>query len=99
MKKQINELTKESCDKFEHKMSQPCIKQMSLPMFKLNDCNETKDTKCWWCTYVLDKHLNAIYLPHKYVNKRFYVSGFFCSFNCVSMFFFCFSEGVPPPTL
>jgi hypothetical protein len=83
LKKQIIELKKETSDRSEKKIAHPCVKQMSLPMFKLNDCNETKDTKCWWCTYVLDKQLNPIYLPHKYVNKRFYVSGFFCSFNCV----------------
>lgn len=35
---------------------------------------------CWWCTYSFD--WLPTYLPEKYSDNKFYVTGCFCSFNC-----------------
>jgi len=35
---------------------------------------------CWWCTYTFD--WLPTYLPEKYSDGKFYVTGCFCSFNC-----------------
>jgi hypothetical protein len=84
LKKELAEFKKKYEEKKEIKIQPVNIQQTSLPIFKLNDFDESKDTKCWWCTYPLcNTQANPIYLPHKYVNKCYYVSGFFCSFNCV----------------
>jgi hypothetical protein len=39
---------------------------------------------CWWCTYNFDNL--PTYLPEKYSNNTFYVSGCFCSFNCAGAY-------------
>lgn len=39
---------------------------------------------CWWCTYSFENL--PTYLPEKYSNGNFYVSGCFCSFNCVGAY-------------
>ena len=82
LKKELNELKKNEIEFIDiEKKNKVEIKEISLPIFKLNEINENKHTKCWWCTYKFDN--NPIYLPHKYVNKTYYVTGYFCSFNCV----------------
>lgn len=35
---------------------------------------------CWWCTYQFD--WLPTFLPEKYSDGKFYVTGCFCSFNC-----------------
>jgi len=35
---------------------------------------------CWWCTYQFD--CLPTFLPEKYSDNKFYVTGCFCSFNC-----------------
>lgn len=42
------------------------------------------DLCCWWCTYPFDT-LPA-FLPEKYSENNFYVSGCFCSFNCAGAY-------------
>lgn len=39
---------------------------------------------CWWCTYEFDHF--PTYLPDKYSENNFYVSGCFCSFNCAGAY-------------
>ena len=39
---------------------------------------------CWWCTYNFDNL--PTYLPEKYSEGNFYVSGCFCSFNCTGAY-------------
>ena len=39
---------------------------------------------CWWCTYSFDNL--PTYLPEKYLNENFHVSGCFCSFNCAGAY-------------
>jgi hypothetical protein len=39
---------------------------------------------CWWCTYNFD--CLPTYLPEKYSENNFYVSGCFCSFNCAGAY-------------
>lgn len=39
---------------------------------------------CWWCTYQFD--CLPTYLPEKYFEDKFYVSGCFCSFNCTGAY-------------
>ena len=39
---------------------------------------------CWWCTYQFDTL--PTYLPEKYSDGIFYVSGCFCSFNCAGAY-------------
>jgi hypothetical protein len=83
LKKELTELKKTPEVDVSNILTQnsPIIKEVSLPIFKLNECNENKDTKCWWCTYSFVN--SPIYLPHKYINNTYYVTGYFCSFNCV----------------
>lgn len=57
---------------------------VSLKLFEMNTNNQLIPVKtnicCFWCTYNFDTL--PTYLPEKYVNGVFYVSGCFCSFNC-----------------
>ena len=39
---------------------------------------------CWWCTYNFDSL--PTYLPEKYSEGNFYVSGCYCSFNCAGAY-------------
>jgi hypothetical protein len=39
---------------------------------------------CWWCTYQFENL--PCYLPEKYSENNFYVSGCFCSFNCAGAY-------------
>ena len=39
---------------------------------------------CWWCTYNFD--CLPTYLPEKYSEGNFYVSGCYCSFNCAGAY-------------
>ena len=39
---------------------------------------------CWWCTYQFDNL--PTYLPEKFSENNFYVSGCFCSFNCAGAY-------------
>lgn len=53
------------------------IEQEKLIPVKTNLC-------CWWCTYQFD--CLPTYLPEKYSEGNFYVSGCFCSFNCAGAY-------------
>ena len=44
----------------------------------------TTDLCCWWCTYQFENL--PTYLPEKYSDNNFYVSGCFCSFNCTGAY-------------
>jgi len=83
LKKQLSDIKKQKEQEYKDikKQSESVVIETSLPIFKLNECKEHKNTKCWWCTYTFTT--NPIYLPHKYINKYFSVTGYFCSFNCV----------------
>ena len=56
----------------------------------LFDANQNKfiphktDLCCWWCTCQFDSF--PTYLPEKYSENNFYVSGCFCSFNCAGAY-------------
>ena len=39
---------------------------------------------CWWCTYNFDNL--PTFLPEKYSEGKFHVSGCFCSFNCAGAY-------------
>lgn len=57
---------------------------------KLFDFDQNKLTPvhtnicCWWCTYPFE--CLPTYLPEKYHNGNFHVSGCFCSFNCAGAY-------------
>lgn len=53
------------------------IDQNKLIPTKTNIC-------CWWCTYPFDNL--PTYLPEKYSEGNFHVSGCFCSFNCAGAY-------------
>jgi len=44
----------------------------------------TTNVCCWWCTCQFDNL--PTYLPEKYSDNNFYVSGCFCSFNCAGAY-------------
>ena len=44
----------------------------------------TTELCCWWCTCQFDNL--PTYLPEKYSDNNFYVSGCFCSFNCAGAY-------------
>ena len=46
---------------------------------------------CWWCTYNFD--WLPTYLPEKYSDNKFYVSGCYCSFNCAGAYNLNLSDG------
>ena len=56
----------------------------------LFDTNQNKfipkktDLCCWWCTCQFNTF--PTYLPEKYSENKFYVSGCFCSFNCAGAY-------------
>jgi hypothetical protein len=60
---------------------------IDLKLFDL-DGNKFIPTKtnlrCWWCTYHFDNL--PTYLPEKYSDNKFHVSGCFCSFNCAGAY-------------
>lgn len=53
------------------------MSQNKLIPIKTNLC-------CWWCTYSFD--CLPTFLPEKYTDDNFYVSGCFCSFNCAGAY-------------
>lgn len=53
------------------------LEQEKLIPTKTNIC-------CWWCTYQFD--CLPSYLPEKYSEGTFFVSGCFCSFNCAGAY-------------
>lgn len=59
----------------------------NLNLFDLEN-NKFKPTKtnlcCWWCTYKFENF--PTYLPEKYSENNFYVTGCFCSFNCAGAY-------------
>ena len=60
---------------------------LDLKLFDMNNNNLTPlktNICCWWCTYNFDTL--PTYLPEKYSNNKFYVSGCFCSFNCAGAY-------------
>ncbi len=63
------------------------IYPVNLQLINLN--NGTINTNrtnicCWWCTYQFD--CLPTFLPEKYSDNKFYVSGCFCSFNCAAAY-------------
>ncbi len=63
------------------------IYPIDLKIFDMeNNCLIPKKTNicCWWCTYNFD--WLPTYLPEKYSDGKFYVSGCFCSFNCAAAY-------------
>ena len=50
-----------------------------LPYIKLDNITNN-NYLCWWCCHEFSNL--PVYLPHKYCDGFFYVSGNFCSFNC-----------------
>lgn len=42
------------------------------------------NTCCWWCTYQFD--WLPSFLPEKYSDSKFYITGCFCSFNCCAAY-------------
>jgi len=58
---------------------------INLGLISINDNKlivaNTSKYACWWCCYNFDTY--PIFLPDKYVNKKYYVFGNFCSFGCV----------------
>lgn len=63
------------------------IYPIDLKLFDMeNNCLIPKKTNicCWWCTYQFD--WLPTYLPEKYSDGKFYVSGCFCSFNCAAAY-------------
>lgn len=38
---------------------------------------------CWYCCYTMDKPLIGIPKSKDSKNKKIYVNGYFCSFECV----------------
>ena len=63
------------------------IYPINLKLFDVNQ-NKLIPTKtnicCWWCTYPFDNL--PTYLPEKYSDCKFHVSGCFCSFNCAGAY-------------
>jgi hypothetical protein len=61
----------------------PC--DLNLFDIKQNKLVPTKtDLCCWWCTCEFTNL--PTYLPEKYSENNFYVSGCFCSFNCAGAY-------------
>ncbi len=63
------------------------IYPVDLKLFDMeNNCLIPKKTNicCWWCTYQFD--WLPTYLPEKFSDNKFYVSGCFCSFNCAAAY-------------
>lgn len=58
---------------------------INLGLISINDNKlivaNTSKYACWWCCHNFDTY--PIFLPEKYVNKKYYVFGNFCSFGCV----------------
>jgi hypothetical protein len=60
---------------------------IDLDLFELNNNKiipKKTNLNCWWCTYKFDNL--PTYLPEKYSDEKFYVSGCFCSFNCAGAY-------------
>jgi len=47
---------------------------------------KNKDLCCWWCTYNFENL--PVYLPVNFVDNKYYVMGYFCSFNCAASYNF-----------
>ncbi len=63
------------------------IYPVDLKLFDMNNgilIPKKVNTCCWWCTYQFDCF--PTYLPEKYSENKFYVTGCFCSFNCAAAY-------------
>lgn len=47
---------------------------------RIDDIKESKDMVCHWCCHPFDTP--ACVVPERYINNKFEVFGYFCSFNC-----------------
>ncbi len=63
------------------------IYPVNLQLINLNNGSiNTAKTNicCWWCTYQFD--CLPTFLPEKYSDNKFYVTGCFCCFNCAGAY-------------
>lgn len=87
LKDENNELKKFISDITPMYFTEIKVYPIDLNLF---DTNQNKfipkktDLCCWWCTYQFENL--PTYLPEKYSNNNFYVSGCFCSFNCAGAY-------------
>lgn len=58
------------------------VKTSSLPIEHVGDLVVSDTTCCWWCTYPVRDGHHPFHLPHWTVDGVFYVTGYFCSYNC-----------------
>jgi hypothetical protein len=87
LKEENDELKKYLTDITPMYFTEVKLYPIDLKLFDINQ-NKLIPTKtnicCWWCTYQFDNL--PTYLPEKYSDDKFYVSGCFCSFNCAGAY-------------
>lgn len=87
IKEENDELKKYLTDITPMYFTEVKVYPVNLKLFNMEQ-NEFIPTKtnlcCWWCTCSFD--CLPTYLPEKYSEGKFYVSGCFCSFNCAGAY-------------
>jgi hypothetical protein len=87
LKEENDELKKYLTDITPMYFTEVKIYPLDLKLFSMEN-NELIPKKtqicCWWCTYQFD--CLPTYLPEKYCDNKFYVSGCYCSFNCAGAY-------------
>ncbi len=87
LKEENDELKKYLTDITPMYFTEVKVYPIDLKLFDVNQ-NKLIPTKtnlcCWWCTYNFD--CLPTYLPEKYSEGNFHVSGCYCSFNCAGAY-------------
>lgn len=87
LKEENDELKKYISDITPMYSTEVKIYPIDLNLFELNNekiVPKKTTLNCWWCTYKFDNL--PTYLPEKYSDDKFYVTGCFCSFNCAGAY-------------
>lgn len=79
---------KEVFNKYVFSVTENIYKQMNIEFVNketgmLIDL-ENNTSVCWWCTHDFDTY--PCFLPESYYEEKFYIQGYFCSFNCATAY-------------
>lgn len=80
-------ISKEKINPFESiHYNENCIIQLFSTIGdngNIKEITRMKGCHCWYCKLSLSYNQQALCIPTKYIDNKFYGEGLFCSFNCI----------------
>ncbi|QKF93947.1 putative transcription factor [Fadolivirus algeromassiliense] len=88
LEKEVNEYKTLISDNSANGINNRKVTKMNIELINIHDgkalVTEKTDIACWWCTYNFDSM--PCFIPEKYFDKKYFVFGCFCSFNCAAAY-------------